>query len=86
MPQYFADIKETEFFLMDEEAHHASVVARHQEGDEIRVFDGTGRQYTARIDRAPSSAWPRFARYGRSAVNMTCVKNGTAKMTAGVKL
>ena len=51
MPQYFADIKETEFFLMDEEAHHASVVARHQEGDEIRVFDGTGRQYTARIDR-----------------------------------
>lgn len=51
MSQYFADIKETEFFLMDAEAHHASAVARHQEGDEILVFDGTGRQYTARIDR-----------------------------------
>lgn len=50
MPQYFADIKETEFFLMDTEAHHASAVARHKEGDEIRVFDGTGRQYMARID------------------------------------
>ena len=51
MPQYFADIKETEFFLMDAEAHHACAVARHQEGDEIRVFDGTGRQYMGRIDR-----------------------------------
>ena len=36
---------------MDAEAHHASAVARHKEGDEIRVFDGTGRQYMARIDR-----------------------------------
>ena len=51
MPQYFADIKETEFFLTDAEAHHAVAVARHKEGDEIRVFDGTGRQYMARIDR-----------------------------------
>ena len=51
MPQYFADIKETEFFLMDAEAHHATAVARQKEGDEIRVFDGTGRQYMARIDR-----------------------------------
>lgn len=51
MPQYFADIKETEFFLMNAEAHHACAVARHQEGDEIRVFDGTGRQYMGRIDR-----------------------------------
>ena len=51
MPQYFAEIKETEFFLMDAEAHHACAVARHQEGDEIRVFDGTGRQYMGRIDR-----------------------------------
>ncbi len=51
MPQYFADIKETEFFLMDAEAHHVSAVARHKEGDEIRVFDGTGRQYMGRIDR-----------------------------------
>ena len=36
---------------MDAEAHHACAVARHKEGDEIRVFDGTGRQYMARIDR-----------------------------------
>ena len=51
MPQYFADIKETEFFLLDDEAHHAAVVARHKEGDEVRVFDGTGRQYEGRIDK-----------------------------------
>ena len=51
MPQYFADIKETEFFLTDAVAHHASAVARHKEGDEIRVFDGKGKQFMARIDR-----------------------------------
>lgn len=51
MSQYFADIKETEFFLMDAEAHHVSAVARHVEGDEILVFDGTGRQFVGRIDR-----------------------------------
>ena len=51
MPQYFADIKETEFFLPAEEAHHAAVVQRHKEGDEILVFDGTGRQYEGRIDK-----------------------------------
>lgn len=51
MPQYLADIKETEFFLMDEEAHHAAVVQRHREGDTILVFDGTGRQYEGRIDK-----------------------------------
>lgn len=51
MTQYLADIKETEFFLMDEEAHHATSVARRKEGDEIRVFDGKGRQYMGRIDR-----------------------------------
>ena len=51
MPQYFADIKEKEFFLLDDEAHHAACVARHKEGDTILVFDGTGRQYDARIDK-----------------------------------
>ena len=51
MPQYFADIKETEFFLLDNEAHHAAVVQRHKEGDMILVFDGTGRQYDGRIDK-----------------------------------
>lgn len=51
MPQYFADIKETEFFLLDDEAHHAATVQRHKEGDTILVFDGTGRQYDGRIDK-----------------------------------
>ncbi len=51
MPQYFADIKETEFFLLDDEAHHAANVQRHKEGDTILVFDGTGRQYDGRIDK-----------------------------------
>ena len=51
MPQYFADIKPTEFFLTDAEAHHACAVARHKEGDEIRVFNGTGKQFIGRIDK-----------------------------------
>ena len=51
MPQYFADIKPTEFFLNDAEAHHACAVARHKEGDVIRVFDGTGKQFMGRIDK-----------------------------------
>ena len=51
MPQYFADIKQTEFFLNDAEAHHACAVARHKEGDEIYVFDGKGKQYKGRIDK-----------------------------------
>ncbi len=45
MPQYLADIKEAEFFLMAEEAHHAKVVQRQRGGDIVFVFDGTGRQY-----------------------------------------
>ncbi|MBR3631845.1 MAG: 16S rRNA (uracil(1498)-N(3))-methyltransferase [Elusimicrobiaceae bacterium] len=51
MPQFLADIKETEFFIEGAEAHHVSGVARHTEGDEIKVFDGKGKQYTARITR-----------------------------------
>ena len=51
MPQYLADIKETEFFIEGAEAHHLAGVARHKEGDEITVFDGKGLQYTARITR-----------------------------------
>ncbi len=51
MPQYFADIKQTEFFLNDAEAHHACAVARHKEGDIIRVFDGTGKQFRGRMDK-----------------------------------
>lgn len=51
MPQYLADIKPTEFFLNDTEAHHACAVARHKEGDIIRVFDGTGKQFMGRIEK-----------------------------------
>lgn len=51
MSQYLADIKQTEFFLNDAEAHHACAVARHKEGDVIRVFDGTGKQFMGRIDK-----------------------------------
>lgn len=51
MPQYFADIKSTEFFLSDAEAHHACAVARHKEGDVVRVFDGTGKQFLGRIEK-----------------------------------
>lgn len=51
MTQYFADIKPTEFFLNDAEAHHACAVARHKEGDIIRVFDGTGKQFMGRIEK-----------------------------------
>lgn len=49
MPQYLADIKPTEFFLTDAEAHHACAVARHKEGDVVRVFDGKGKQFMGRI-------------------------------------
>ncbi|MBR3603708.1 MAG: 16S rRNA (uracil(1498)-N(3))-methyltransferase [Elusimicrobiaceae bacterium] len=51
MPQYLADIKEKEFFIENEEAHHLTVVARRNEGDEIVVFDGKGKQFKARITR-----------------------------------
>ena len=51
MSQYLADIKPTEFFLNDAEAHHACAVARHKEGDIIRVFDGMGKQFMGRIDK-----------------------------------
>ena len=51
MPQYLADIKESEFFLTDDEARHAAVVARQKVGDTVRVFDGNGLQYKARIDK-----------------------------------
>lgn len=51
MPQYLADIKETEFFIENEEARHLTLVARRNTGDEITVFDGAGKQFKARIDR-----------------------------------
>lgn len=51
MPQYLADIKQSEFFLNDAEAHHACVVARHKEGDFVYVFDGKGKQFKGRIEK-----------------------------------
>ena len=51
MPQYLADIKEKEFFLSEDEAHHAASVARHKEGDEILIFNGNGQQFVGRIDK-----------------------------------
>ena len=51
MSQYFADIKQTEFFLTEAEAHHACVVARHIEGDIIRIFNGSGKQFMGRINQ-----------------------------------
>lgn len=52
MPQYLADIKETEFFIEGDEARHLLEVARRQPGDEILVFNGNGLQYLARIEKA----------------------------------
>ena len=51
MSQYLADIKTTEFFLTDAEAHHVATVARHKEGDLIRVFDGKGKQFLGKISK-----------------------------------
>lgn len=38
--------------LSAEEAHHLTHVLRLRAGDEISVFDGAGREFRARIDRA----------------------------------
>src|SRR3954469_16505119 len=37
--------------LSEEEARHLSQVLRLGAGDEIAIFDGTGREYHARVDR-----------------------------------
>src|SRR3954452_18738576 len=37
--------------LSDEEARHLSQVLRLGAGDEIAIFDGTGREYRALVDR-----------------------------------
>ena len=36
--------------LSDEEARHLTVVLRLELGDEVRVFDGRGREHTARVE------------------------------------
>lgn len=48
MPQYLADINGNNFTLSKEEAHHLKV-ARYTVGQEIKIFDGLGKKYLARL-------------------------------------
>ncbi|HLD29900.1 MAG TPA: RsmE family RNA methyltransferase, partial [bacterium] len=53
MPHFFIspdDIHGTSFRLQGPEARHIARVLRHVPGDEIELFDGTGKAYRARID------------------------------------
>jgi len=51
MPQYLADINGNNFTLSKEEAHHLKV-ARYTIGQEIKIFDGYGKKYLARLTSA----------------------------------
>ena len=48
MPQYLATISGNNFTLSKEEAHHLKV-ARYTVGQEIKIFDGCGKKYLARL-------------------------------------
>jgi len=48
MPQYLAQINDNKFTLSKEEAHHLKV-ARYTTGQEIKIFDGCGKKYLARL-------------------------------------
>lgn len=48
MPQYLAEINGGNFTLSKEEAHHLKV-ARYTVNQEIKIFDGLGKQYLARL-------------------------------------
>ena len=48
MPQYLAEINGNNFTLSKEEAHHLKV-ARYATGQEIKIFDGCGKKYLARL-------------------------------------
>ncbi|MDR0953401.1 MAG: 16S rRNA (uracil(1498)-N(3))-methyltransferase [Elusimicrobiota bacterium] len=48
MPQYLAEIKGNTFALSKEEARHLHV-ARFHTGDEIKIFDGFGSKYLAKL-------------------------------------
>lgn len=48
MPQYLAQINGQNFTLSKEEAHHLKV-ARYSAGQEIKIFDGLGKKYLARL-------------------------------------
>ncbi len=51
--RYFADspITSTDVILSGSEAHHLLHVMRAGVGDELTLFDGSGREFTARIER-----------------------------------
>ena len=51
MPQYLATISGQSFTLSKEEAHHLKV-ARYTVGQEIKIFDGCGKKYLARLTSA----------------------------------
>ncbi len=51
MPQYLAQINGNNFTLSKEEAHHLKV-ARYTTGQEIKIFDGCGKKYLARLTSA----------------------------------
>ena len=48
MPQYLAEVNGNNFTLSKEEAHHLKV-ARYTVGQEIKIFDGVGKKYLARL-------------------------------------
>ena len=48
MPQYLAKIDGKNFALSKEESHHLKV-ARYTVNQEIKIFDGLGKQYLARL-------------------------------------
>lgn len=53
MSQYFIDkshIKNDRFIADIDESRHIMKVARHRIGDEIKIFDGCGKRYSASID------------------------------------
>jgi len=50
MPQYLAKITDKKFFIDGDEARHLSAVSRAQAGDVIKIFDGTGGQFEAKIN------------------------------------
>ena len=53
MSQYFIDknhIKNDKFTFDIDESRHIMKVARHRIGDEIKIFDGCGKRYSASID------------------------------------
>ena len=51
MPQYLAEINGKNFKLSKEEAHHLRV-ARYTVNQEIKIFDGCGKKYLARLTSA----------------------------------